>query len=81
MFDTPILSLNMDISVNWVQAGFALRYINLFFTPSFVLLPLSPPISGVEVGKIIAVFSKYEFHTFRAELIDMSHTKSPGSSC
>jgi putative effector of murein hydrolase len=40
------------------QAGFALRYINIFFTPSFVLLPLSPPISGVEVGKIIAVFRK-----------------------
>ncbi|KAK5146489.1 hypothetical protein LTR04_001038 [Oleoguttula sp. CCFEE 6159] len=38
------------------QCGFALRYINIFFCPSFVLLPLSPPISGVEVGKIIAVF-------------------------
>ncbi|KAM0793979.1 LrgB-like family-domain-containing protein [Usnea florida] len=37
-------------------AGFALRYINVFFTPSFVLLPLSEPVSGVEVGKIIAVF-------------------------
>jgi hypothetical protein len=29
---------------------------------SFVLLPLSSPISGVEVGKIIAVFSEYKFH-------------------
>ncbi|TKA70370.1 hypothetical protein B0A49_04734 [Cryomyces minteri] len=38
------------------QCGFALRYINIFFCPSFVLLPLSPAISGVEVGKIIAVF-------------------------
>ncbi|PBP17859.1 hypothetical protein BUE80_DR011372 [Diplocarpon rosae] len=37
-------------------AGFSLRYINIFFTPSFVLLPLSSPIGGVEVGKIIAVF-------------------------
>lgn len=41
-----------------IPAGFALRYINVFFTPSFVLLPLSPPVSGVEVGKIIAVFCK-----------------------
>ncbi|KAF4636223.1 hypothetical protein G7Y89_g1878 [Cudoniella acicularis] len=39
-----------------IPAGWALRYINIFFTPSFVLLPLSPSISGVEVGKIIAVF-------------------------
>ncbi|KAI9843676.1 MAG: hypothetical protein M1837_006143 [Sclerophora amabilis] len=39
-----------------IPAGFALRYINIFFTPSFVLLPLSPPISGVEIGKIIGVF-------------------------
>ncbi|KAG9243118.1 LrgB-like family-domain-containing protein [Calycina marina] len=39
-----------------VPAGFTLRYISLFFTPSFVLLPLSPPIGGVEVAKIIAVF-------------------------
>ncbi|KAL2064074.1 hypothetical protein VTL71DRAFT_4568 [Oculimacula yallundae] len=39
-----------------IPAGFALRYLNIFFTPSFILLPLSPSISGVEVGKIIAVF-------------------------
>jgi len=58
-----------------MQAGFALRYINVFFMPSFgecaasntiqgsygtdfniVTLPLSPPVDGVEVGKIIAVF-------------------------
>ncbi|EKD12898.1 uncharacterized protein L3040_007055 [Drepanopeziza brunnea f. sp. 'multigermtubi'] len=39
-----------------VPAGFALRYLNIFFTPSFILLPLSSPISGTEVGKIIAVF-------------------------
>lgn len=41
-----------------LQCGFALRYINLFFCPAFVTLPLSPSISGVEVGKIIAVFSQ-----------------------
>ncbi|RDW59619.1 hypothetical protein BP6252_12706 [Coleophoma cylindrospora] len=39
-----------------IPAGFSLRYINIFFTPSFVLLPLSPAISGTEVGKMIAVF-------------------------
>ncbi|KUJ19138.1 uncharacterized protein LY89DRAFT_612651 [Mollisia scopiformis] len=44
------------VNVIDVPAGFALRYLNIFFTPSFVLLPLSSPISGVEVGKIIAVF-------------------------
>jgi putative effector of murein hydrolase len=40
-----------------VPAGFALRYINIFFTPSFVLLPLSPPIGGIEVAKIMGVFA------------------------
>ncbi|KAE8447967.1 hypothetical protein EG329_010039 [Mollisiaceae sp. DMI_Dod_QoI] len=44
------------VSVIDVPAGFALRYLNIFFTPSFVLLPLSSPISGLEVAKIIAVF-------------------------
>ncbi|TVY50403.1 Plastidal glycolate/glycerate translocator 1-like protein [Lachnellula cervina] len=44
------------VNVIDVPAGWALRWISIFFTPSFVLLPLSPPISGIEVGKIIAVF-------------------------
>ncbi|TVY80701.1 Plastidal glycolate/glycerate translocator 1-like chloroplastic protein [Lachnellula suecica] len=44
------------VNVIDIPAGWALRYINIFFTPSFVLLPLSPPIGGAEVGKIIAVF-------------------------
>ncbi|MCJ1337401.1 hypothetical protein MMC09_002683 [Bachmanniomyces sp. S44760] len=39
-----------------IPGAFALKYINVLFTPSFVLLPLSPPIGGVEVAKIIAVF-------------------------
>ncbi|KAH0287195.1 hypothetical protein KCU62_g6089, partial [Aureobasidium sp. EXF-3399] len=39
-----------------IPCGFALRYINIFFCPAFVTLPLSPAISGVEVAKIIAVF-------------------------
>lgn len=38
------------------QAGWALRWINVFFTPAFVLLPLSPSIGAVEVLKIITVF-------------------------
>ncbi|KAK0610085.1 LrgB-like family-domain-containing protein [Bombardia bombarda] len=39
-----------------VPGGWSLRWINILFTPTFVLLPLSPPIGGVEVAKIIAVF-------------------------
>ncbi|KAF7550395.1 hypothetical protein G7Z17_g5732 [Cylindrodendrum hubeiense] len=44
------------ISVIDVSAGWSLRWMGIFFTPSFVLLPLSPPIGIVEVFKIIAVF-------------------------
>lgn len=39
-----------------VPGGWSLRWLNLFFTPSFVMLPLSPHISATEVGKMIAVF-------------------------
>ncbi|KAI9172661.1 Plastidal glycolate/glycerate translocator 1, chloroplastic [Paramyrothecium foliicola] len=39
-----------------VPAGWALRWINVFFTPSFVVLPLSPAIGAIEVLKIVAVF-------------------------
>ncbi|KAK9249334.1 LrgB-like family-domain-containing protein [Lipomyces tetrasporus] len=39
-----------------VPLGFSLRWINTFFTPSFVLLPLSPAVGGAEVGKIAGVF-------------------------
>lgn len=39
-----------------VPLGFSLRWINTFFTPSFVTLPLSPAVGGAEVGKIAAVF-------------------------
>ncbi|KAL2753207.1 hypothetical protein ACRALDRAFT_2111654, partial [Sodiomyces alcalophilus JCM 7366] len=39
-----------------VPAGWSLRWINVFFTPSFVLLPLSPSIGIVEVSRIIGVF-------------------------
>ncbi|RDL38166.1 uncharacterized protein BP5553_05599 [Venustampulla echinocandica] len=44
------------VNVIDIPAGWALRYINIFFTPSFILLPLSSSISGTEVGKIITVF-------------------------
>ncbi|EEY17406.1 conserved hypothetical protein [Verticillium alfalfae VaMs.102] len=37
-------------------AGWSLRWINVMFTPSFILLPLSPAIGIMEVLKIIAVF-------------------------
>ncbi|KAI1762901.1 LrgB-like family-domain-containing protein [Hypoxylon sp. FL1150] len=44
------------VAILEVPGGWALRWINVLFTPSFVLLPLSPPIGGIEVLKIIAVF-------------------------
>ncbi|KAK7203776.1 LrgB-like family-domain-containing protein, partial [Myxozyma melibiosi] len=48
---TAIFSRIIDVPL-----GFALRWINTFFTPSFVTLPLSPAVGGAEVGKIAAVF-------------------------
>ncbi|MCJ1440158.1 MAG: hypothetical protein MMC23_000641 [Stictis urceolatum] len=39
-----------------IPTDFALRWINVFFVPAFVLLPLSPSIDGTEIGKIIGVF-------------------------
>lgn len=50
--------ISVFVHLSFVQCGFALRYINIFFCPAFVTLPLSPSISGVEVAKIIAVFSQ-----------------------
>ncbi|CAH0037746.1 unnamed protein product [Clonostachys solani] len=44
------------ISVIDISAGWSLQWISVFFTPSFVLLALSPPIGIAEVLKIIAVF-------------------------
>ncbi|GJD00057.1 hypothetical protein CH63R_12125 [Colletotrichum higginsianum IMI 349063] len=44
------------VAVIDVPAGWSLRWINILFTPSFIMLPLSPPIGIVEVMKIIAVF-------------------------
>ncbi|KAI0390493.1 LrgB-like family-domain-containing protein [Xylariaceae sp. FL0594] len=39
-----------------IPGEWSLRWISILFTPSFVMLPLSPPIGGIEVLKIIAVF-------------------------
>ncbi|KAI5246694.1 hypothetical protein E4T42_06310 [Aureobasidium subglaciale] len=47
------------VNVIEIPCGFALRYINIFFCPAFVTLPLSPSISGIEVAKIVAVFGQY----------------------
>ncbi|KAI1385592.1 LrgB-like family-domain-containing protein [Hypoxylon trugodes] len=44
------------VAVIEIPGGWALRWINVMFTPSFVLLPLSPAIGGIEVLKIIVVF-------------------------
>lgn len=38
-----------------VPCGWSLRFLNIFLCPGFVTLPLSPPISGAEVAKIIGV--------------------------
>ncbi|KAI1362183.1 LrgB-like family-domain-containing protein [Xylaria arbuscula] len=44
------------VTVIEIPGQWSLQWINVFFTPSFVLLPLSPAIRGLEVLKIIAVF-------------------------
>ncbi|KAI0009656.1 LrgB-like family-domain-containing protein [Xylariaceae sp. FL0662B] len=44
------------VAVIEIPGGWSLRWIGIMFMPSFVLLPLSPPIGAVEVFKIIAVF-------------------------
>ncbi|KDN67065.1 hypothetical protein CSUB01_10874 [Colletotrichum sublineola] len=44
------------VAVIEVPAGWSLRWINTMFTPSFIMLPLSPHIGIIEVMKIIAVF-------------------------
>jgi len=45
-----------------IEGGFALQYINILFSPSFVFLPLSSPIAGIEIAKIIGVLGW--FHSF-----------------
>ncbi|KAI1148696.1 LrgB-like family-domain-containing protein [Nemania diffusa] len=44
------------VAIIEIPGGWLLQWINVFFTPSFILLPLSPSIGGIEVLKIIAVF-------------------------
>ncbi|KAL1614342.1 hypothetical protein SLS54_009837 [Diplodia seriata] len=49
-------SMSRLLKVIDVPIGFALRTMNLYFTPSFILLPLSQRISGAEIGVLIGVF-------------------------
>ncbi|KAF4126131.1 LrgB-like family [Geosmithia morbida] len=44
------------VAVIDVPAGWSLQWMGIFFTPSFILLPLSDPVGVAEVFKIIAVF-------------------------
>jgi hypothetical protein len=54
----PVRESNMVLgSYLYYLKGFALRYFNVLFCPAFVLIPLSPSVSGREVGKIVLVFS------------------------
>ncbi|KAL6914422.1 hypothetical protein FSHL1_012095 [Fusarium sambucinum] len=54
------------INIIDVPAGWSLRWMGVFFTPSFVLLPLSPPIGIVEVMIIIAIFIVIGFFVMMA---------------
>ncbi|KUI59170.1 Plastidal glycolate/glycerate translocator 1, chloroplastic [Cytospora mali] len=57
VFNTAgLLEIAFDALIAARLAGWSLRWISVFFTPTFVTLPLSPSISGAEVGKVIAVF-------------------------
>ena len=42
-----------------IQGEFALQYINILFSPSFDVLPLSSAIGGIEKGKINGVFGRF----------------------
>lgn len=44
------------VNIIQIPAGFALKWINIFFTPAFVTLPLSDPITVKEAFIIAAVF-------------------------
>ena len=48
--------------ISWLEipCGFALRWLNLLFTPSFIVLPLSQTVSTVVVIKITAVFGIFK---------------------
>lgn len=49
------------IRVMDVPLGFALKYINVFFTPSFVMLPMAEKMAGKEVAVVVAVFGEFNF--------------------
>lgn len=63
----------MDRELTWDEAGWSLRWISLFFTPTFVVLPLSPSITAGEVGKMIAVFGESPKCSLGPRLV-FSHT-------
>ncbi|TGZ80029.1 hypothetical protein EX30DRAFT_364820 [Ascodesmis nigricans] len=45
------------VNVLDIPLGFASKHISIVFTPSFVLLPLSPSMGGMEAGMVIATFA------------------------
>ncbi|KAF2758017.1 hypothetical protein EJ05DRAFT_538274 [Pseudovirgaria hyperparasitica] len=63
-----------------IGTGFCLRTMNLYFTSSFILLPLSPAISGGEVGKMIVVFivgyvAQYVVTAYTSRLLQLGMKK------
>lgn len=48
--------LHYYLKITNPSMNFSLKWINIFFVPSFVILPLSKPITIIEVLKIAAVF-------------------------
>lgn len=48
--------LNRYLSIVQPSMSFSLKWINVFFIPSFIILPLSKPITIIEVLKIAGVF-------------------------
>lgn len=52
----PAKHLGNLLSILKVPTEFALRTMNLYFTPSFVLLPTSTLISGAQIGALAGVF-------------------------
>lgn len=51
-----LATLTRYLTVIKPSMNFSLKWINVFFIPSFIILPLSDPITFVECAKIAAVF-------------------------
>ncbi|KAK7210185.1 hypothetical protein V2G26_017363 [Clonostachys chloroleuca] len=62
---------NAGVGLIKVPGDWALKWINIFFAPAFIMPPTSPPIAISEVMKIIAVFliGWVVMMTFAANLI------------